>query len=140
MMDRRLFLKLTGFAAAATALPTMPVSAAPAPEGAPAGLLADPPLHARTAFRPTVTDTARVAVREPGTYQIYGRVRLQDSWVEISGLSQTQQVSWSGAAGDQQPVTSFTAFEHFERGALSTAIEVRGGRLESLRIVPIVVE
>jgi hypothetical protein len=133
MMDRRLFLKLTGFAAAATALPAMPVSAAPAP----GRVLADAPGDAKLAFRPTVTDSIRLSVREPGTYQIYGQVRLQDPSVEITGLTHDQQITWSGSATGEQPLTSFTAFETFDRAGPASAIEVRGGRLESVRIVPI---
>ena len=131
-MDRRLFLKLSGFAAAASALPVMPVAAAPRPESA----LTAHPQDARLTFRPTVTDSTRLSVREPGTYQIYGRVRLQDPLVEISGITHPQQISWSGASGSEQPVTSFTAFERFDRPGMSTAIQVRGGRLEGVSIVP----
>jgi hypothetical protein len=131
-MDRRLFLKLSGFAAAATALPAMPVAAAPISQGVQAARLP----AVTPAFRPTVTDSTRLSVREPGTYQIYGRVRLQDPLVEISGITHPQQISWSGASGSEQPVTSFTAFERFDRPGMSTAIQVRGGRLEGVSIVP----
>jgi hypothetical protein len=70
-------------------------------------------------------------------YQIYGQVRLQDALVAISGISHTQQISWSGTSTGEQPLTSFTAYERFDRTAMSTAIQVRGGRLESVSIVPL---
>jgi hypothetical protein len=130
-MDRRLFLKLSALAAAATALPALPVAAEPGPEG----VLVDRAPDPRLAFRPTVTDSTRLSVHEPGTYQIYGQVRLQDPWVEISGIGHTQWISWSGIDGAEQPVTSFTAFEQFDRPGMTT-IQVRGGQLEAVDIVP----
>jgi|SRR3954463_12578044 len=133
MMDRRLFLKLTGLAAAASAMPALPAAAAPLSTGAPTAGPA-----AQAVNRPAATDGVRLAVREPGTYQIYGQVRLRDSLVEISGISDTQWISWSGVG--EAPLASFTAFEYIDRPGMTSAIRVKGGQLEALRAVPIDVE
>jgi hypothetical protein len=77
---------------------------------------------------------------EPGTYQISGIVRLEQSSVQIAGLSHNQWVSWGGVDRPEQPVASFTAFEQLASPGMIPAITVRGGRLESLTVVPIDVE
>jgi hypothetical protein len=138
MMDRRLFLKLTGLAVAASALPAPLAAAAAEP-----ALERSPTWHTqdvKPSFRPTVTDSTRLSVREPGTYQIYGQVRLQDSLVEINGISHPQQITWAGADGPEQPLTSFTAYEYFDRPGVTRAIEIRGGRLEAVSLVPVDLE
>jgi hypothetical protein len=130
MMDRRDFLKLTGLVAAAGALQAPPVAAA-----ARAGATLGERAHAgELASAPSV---ARLAVREPGTYRISGRVRLLEPRVEISGIAHTQSISWSGSAGPERPVADFATFEHFDQPGLTPAIHVRGGQLEALALQPV---
>ena len=128
-MDRRVFLKVTGVVAAASALEALPVAA----ERLPDAVLAEraPGLGLGSAL-----STMRVAVREPGTYQISGSVRLDAPRVEISGITHTQWISWSAAEGPEHPVAVFTTFERFDLPGATQAIQVRGGQLESLAVVP----
>jgi hypothetical protein len=132
-MDRRLFLKLTGLVAAASALEALPVSAAPLPDSAPTG-------RARTFEAISAPSITRLSVREPGLYQISGQVRLDAPMVEISGITNSQQISWSGASWDERPLASFTTFEQIDRLSLAPEIRVTGGQLESLSIVPVLFE
>jgi hypothetical protein len=84
-----------------------------------------------------VPSGGRLAIREPGTYRISGRVRLDAPLVEISGIGHTQQISWSGLEGSGQPVASFTTFERFDRPGMTPIIRVTGGHLESVTAVPV---
>ena len=129
-MDRRVFLKLTGLVAAASALEALPVAAAPRP----AAVLAERAHELGLASVPTGT---RLTVREPGTYMISGRVRLHEPRVEISGITHTQRISWSGGQGPERPVADFTTFEHFDRPGMTPHIHVRGGQLEALALLPV---
>ena len=120
MMDRRFFLKLTGFVAAAGALEALPVAAQE---------LSDDPPHvagAGSAMQPALP---------PGTYQFSGRVRLEEPLVEISGITNAQQISWS--RGPARPMASFTSFEYFDQPWRMPEIRVRGGQLQALAVVPI---
>ena len=133
-MDRRRFLiesgvKLAGVVAAAHAFQALPAAAA----GPPHSGLSEPVRDLGAAIRPSV---ARLRVREAGTYQISGVVRLDASVVEISGITNAQQISWSGALGPGRPVSSFTSFEQYTGPGLTPEILVRGGHLESVSIVP----
>jgi len=114
MIDRRFFLKLTGFVAAAGALRALPVAAQGLAEGAPAQ-----PLEHWQA---------------PGAYQFTGRVALHEPVVEISGITNAQQISWSGTGAAS---AGFTSFEYFDRPWRMPEVSVRGGRLESLAVVPV---
>src|SRR5262249_370996 len=107
-MDRRLFLKLTGFVAAASALEALPVSAAPMPEAAPS------PRAVPTAAL-TAPSIMRLSVRAPGLYQVSGRVRMDAPLVEISGLSNSHTISWSGDVSSERRVTTFLSFEQIDR-------------------------
>jgi hypothetical protein len=107
MMDRRFFLKLTGLVAAASALDVLPVAA----QG-----------------RPVET------LQPPGAYQITGRVRLQAPLVEISGISNAQQISWSAGA---PTMASFSSFEYFPEPWSKPSVQVRGGQLEALAVTPV---
>jgi hypothetical protein len=113
MIDRRFFLKLTGLVAAASALDVLPAAAQGHAEGTPP------------------------ALRAPGTYQFTGRVRLVDPLVEISGITNAQQITWSQLSMPA-PVAGFTSFEHFEEPWTMPDIRVRGGQLEALAVVPVV--
>src|SRR5215207_9396719 len=95
MMDRRLFLKLTGMLAAAGAFETLPVAPAVAATLQPA---AAPVRDLVAVPRLTVT---RLAMREAGEYHVSGTVRLEAPTVEISGIANSQQISW--AQGSRQP-------------------------------------
>jgi hypothetical protein len=120
-MDRRVFLKLTGLVAAASALEALPVAAERAPDLSVASVPSSP----------------RLTIEEPGTYRVSGRVRLQEPLVEISGITHTQWISWSDVDQPQHPVASFTSFERFDRPGMTPAIRVQGGRLEALTVVPV---
>jgi hypothetical protein len=130
MMDRRLFLKLTGVVAAASALDALPVAA----EGHPDAALAERARAVPPASSPSVS---RLAIREPGSYRISGVVRLDEPQVQISGIANSQSISWSGIDAPQRPVASFTSLEYFDRPGLTPNIRVLGGRLESLAVVPV---
>ena len=128
-MNRRHFLKLTGIVAATAALASVPATSASAEAldtdqaGAVRDLVAAPRL--------TVT---RLAMRGPGDYRVTGLVRLESPIVEISGIANSQQMSWSGAGSQVVP---FTSFETYDGIGLAPEITVRGGRLESLSVTPI---
>jgi hypothetical protein len=133
MMDRRVFLKLTGLAAVAGASQALPALAAPSPAATLAG-------QAPGRALVTAPSRMRLAVLEPGTYRISGRVRLQEPLVEISGITHRQQISWSDRERPERPVAAFTTFEHFDRPGMTPEIHVRGGRLEALAIIPVDLE
>jgi len=140
MMDRRVFLKLTGLLAAASAFEALPVSAAGLPEVASSGSV-----HATTAVEPvrdlvgpsSRTTVTRLAVRGPGEYRITGLVRLEAPTVAVTGISNTQHISWSGVPLDEPMVVSFTSFEQYDRAGMTPDIVVQGGQLESISIVPV---
>jgi hypothetical protein len=115
MMDRRFFLRLTGIVAAAAALDAVPVAA-----------------RAQAGQSPS----RELPVYAPGSYQITGRVRLDEPLVEISGITNAQQISWSGLGTTRPPVAGFTSFEYFDKPWSTPTIQVRGGQLESLEVVP----
>jgi hypothetical protein len=115
MIDRRSFFKLAGLTAAVSAVEAI----APRRRG-PEGVSA-------------------LALRTPGTYQITGRVRLTEPLVEISGIANAQQISWSGVGVGDRPVANFTTFEHFDQPWSMPAIRVRGGRLEALAVTPLLI-
>jgi hypothetical protein len=130
IMDRRVFLKLTGLLAAASAFEALPVAASPL-ETAPTAASAQAAIPAASsAASPSV---ARLRVGEAGTYQITGTVRLEASTVEISGVTNSQQMSWSGLG--EAPVVSFSSFEQYAGPGLTPEIRVSGGQIESLSIV-----
>ena len=122
MIDRRFFLKLTGFAVAASALGALPASAQGDADDAPGGA--------------AVLEAPTAVLQAPGMYQISGRVRLDEPVVEISGITNAQQISWS-AGSLRSPVASFTSFEEFEQPWRMPGIRVRGGQLEALTVVPL---
>jgi hypothetical protein len=112
-MDRRMFLKLTGFAAAASALDASPIAAQ------------------------TLTGAAVQSddgLLPAGLYQLSGRVRLESPVIEITGITNTQQISWSGVGTRS---ASFSSYEEFSAPWRMPEVKVAGGRLESLAVVPI---
>ena len=80
----------------------------------------------------------RLSVRDPGLYHVSGRVRLDAPLVEISGIANSQTISWSGVGGDEPQVASFMSFEQVDRPEFAPTIQVRGGQIESLSIAPVV--
>src|SRR4051794_26479702 len=100
MMDRRVFLKLTGLIAAASAFDALPVSAAGLAESVPAEASHDLVPASRTSV-------ARLRINEAGSYQITGAVRLDAPQVEISGITNSHQISWSGVEGAERPLATF---------------------------------
>jgi hypothetical protein len=124
-MDRRVFLKLTGLLAAASAFEALPVAASP--------LQTAPTVESTRAVIPAASPSvARLRVGEAGTYQITGTVRLEASTVEISGVTNSQQMSWSGLG--EAPIVSFSSFEQYAGPGLTPEIRVSGGQIESLSI------
>jgi TAT (twin-arginine translocation) pathway signal sequence len=75
-------------------------------------------------------------LQPPGTYQISGRVRLHEPVVSISGISNAQQISWSPGSLST-PVVTFSSFEHFDQPWRMPPIQVTGGQLEAVRVVPL---
>jgi len=130
-MDRRVFLKLTGIAAAAGAFGTFPTIAAASP------LAPSATESVRDLVAPPRLTVTRLAMREAGEYRVSGTIRLEAPTVEISGIANSQQISWSGASGQPAMVVSFTSFETYSGLGAAPAITVRGGKLESLSVVPV---
>ena len=129
-INRRTFLKLTGLVAAGQALQSVPLGGGPG-----LGLaLAAPERPVDLAARPS---GAPLTIQEPGTYQISGLVRLQAPLVEISGIANTQWISWSGGDGAELPLARFVTFERYDRPGVTPDIRVRGGQLEALAAVPL---
>ena len=119
-MDRRMFLKLTGLAAAtAGALEVLPGAAQTSVDGG--------------RERPVIDG----ALQQPGLYQITGRVRLEEAFVEIGGITNAQQITWSGLGGAVPPAAGFSSFETFDRPWRMPHIQVRGGTLEAVSVVPV---
>jgi len=76
-------------------------------------------------------------LQPPGTYQISGRVRLHEPLVSISGITNAQQISWSPGSLST-PVATFSSFEHFDQPWRMPPIQVTGGQLEAVRVMPLV--
>jgi len=119
-MDRRLFLKLTGLAAGGSMLGVLPAAAQS---------VSDLPLPSSGSPQPELL--------APGMYQITGRVRLQAPQVEISGITNAQQISWSNLGSGSHHVAGFSSFEHFAEPWRMPEIHVRGGQLESVAVTPL---
>ena len=122
MIERRFFLKLTGCLVAGSALDALPVLARACADDAPGAA--------------AVVQAPTPILQAPGTYRISGQVRLHEPLVEISGITNAQQISWSAGA-IRSPVASFTSFEHFDQAWQMPEIRVRGGQLEALTVVPL---
>jgi hypothetical protein len=120
-INRRFLLKLTGYAVAAGALG---MGALPAAAQTP------------TAGESDVSPAPGPPMQPPGTYQVSGRVRLLEPMVEISGITNAQQISWSPGSLSL-PVAHFTSFEQFDQPWQMPQIRVRGGRLEALEVQPL---
>jgi hypothetical protein len=129
MMKRRTFLKLTGIAMTGQAL------GAASFVGSPVASFGTVP-SASAAVLPPVTSTRRIAIAHAGSYQISGLVRLQAPTVEISGITNSQQISWSSTQGEA-PLVSFTSQETYDRPGLTPEIHVLGGRIESVTATPL---
>jgi hypothetical protein len=113
-IDRRLFLKVSGAVAVVAGV---------------SGALSGVQRLTRSAVRGS-------EVRSPGSYVISGRVRLQAPVVTISGITNAQQISWSPGSL-RSPIASFSSFERFDRPWRTPPIQVSGGQLEALQIVPL---
>ena len=121
-IDRRNLLKLTGYAVAAGALGV--------------GITALPAAAQTTTGASEASPAPSPALQPPGTYQVSGRVRLLEPVVEISGITNAQQISWS-AGSLSLPVAHFTSFERFDQPWQLPQIRVRGGQLEALQVQPL---
>jgi hypothetical protein len=117
-MNRRVLLKVAGLMVVGGTVVTL-TRAAPRPETV-----------------ATVPGGTRLTFREPGTYRITGRVRLDAPQVEISGITHTQRISWSSLDSPERPTAGFTTFEHFDGPEMTRTIRVRGGYLESVTAEP----
>ena len=94
-MNRRAFLQLAGLVAAASALDTLPAAAS----GRASATSAEVARGVGSGSSPVVT---RLSVTEPGLYQVSGRVRLQDSLVQIGGITNSQTISWAAKPPHQR--------------------------------------
>jgi hypothetical protein len=119
-IERRFFLKLSGYVVAASAL-----SASALPGIVAAQTEADDGAMRRAP-----------ELQPPGTYEVSGQVRLLEPQVEITGITNAQQISWS-AGSLSTPVAGFTSFEYFDRPWRMPEIQVRGGKLEALTVRPV---
>jgi hypothetical protein len=127
MLKRRTFLKLTGIAMAGQALGAAAIAGSPtASFGVPT---------ASAAVLPPIASSRRLTITEPGEYQISGFVRLQAPSVQISGISNSQQITWSNDG--PAPLVSFTSLESFTRAGAVSTIHVLGGQLESVSVTPV---
>src|SRR5712691_8017956 len=129
-MDRRSFLKLAGMMAAGPALRSVPIVGLPDSFSGLAEV-------ARPSQAALSGPTIPLSIQEPGVYRISGLVRLEAPLVEISGLTHSQSISWSGGAESGAPVASFVSFERFDSPGFKPQIQVQGGRLEALTAVPL---
>ena len=120
-IERRTFLKLSGYVVAASALSSSVLPAVVAAES-------EVDDGAATRVAP--------ALQPPGTYELSGQVRLIEPLVEISGITNAHQISWSPGSLST-PVTGFTSFEYFDRPWRIPEVRVRGGRLEALTVRPV---
>ena len=109
IIDRRLFLRMTGFVAAASALGGLPSTA-----------------------QRLAAETSEL--RAPGSYQISGQVRLEEPMVSITGITNAQQISWTPGSLST-PLAAFSSFERFDRPWRMPEIQVTGGRLEKVQVV-----
>jgi hypothetical protein len=128
-MRRRTFLKLAGLIAVGPALQTVTLvgerGSGPVPAGSERNLgAASTPLG------------VSLNIQQPGSYLVSGLVRLEAPLVEISGISSKQSISWSASGGSGAPVARFVMFERYDRLGMRPEIQLRGGRLETLAVVP----
>jgi hypothetical protein len=129
MMKRRTFLKLTGIAMAGQSLGAASLAGSPV-----ASFGAVPSVEA--AALPPITSMMRINIAEQGVYQISGYVRLQAPVVEIGGISNSQQISWSNIQGPA-PLVSFTSMETFSQAGSASEVHVLGGQIESVTATPV---
>ena len=128
MLKRRTFLKVTGAALAGQALGATAIAGSSmVPFGVPS---------ASAAVLPGVVSTQRLTISEPGEYEVSGFVRLQAPSVQITGISNSQQITWSNDG--PAPLVSFTSMESYARAGAVSTIQVLGGQLESVSIRPMV--
>jgi hypothetical protein len=128
MMNRRIFLKLTGLVAVGQAFSNLPVATASdlGPQAGESG---------RSAGLTTALPRTSLTIETAGTYRISGLVRLESPQVEISGITDKQTISWANTDGSEPPLASLVAFDRYERAGMATDIQVQGGRIESLSAI-----
>ena len=136
-MDRRQFLidaglKLTGLMAAASAVGAL--TAAPAAAAPLQSSTAAPAAPAVSLVTPPQLTVTRLAMPHAGEYRVSGIVRLESPMVEISGIANSQQISWSGVGTREVAITSY---EIYDGSGPTPELTVRGGRLASLSVTPI---
>jgi hypothetical protein len=128
MMNRRIFLQLTGLVAVGQALSNLPVAAA-------SDLGLGTVGTDRYANALTTPPNTPLALERAGTYRISGLVRLQAPLVEIGGIADKQSISWSTSDGVEPPLASFVVFERYDRPGMTPNIQVQGGQIEALTAV-----
>ena len=137
-MNRRQFLVSSGVKVAGLVAATSAFSALPAVPAAAATLEAAPEAPVRNLVATPGVNVTRLMMGEPGMYQVSGLVRLEAPTVEISGVANSKQLSWSGTGSQVVPFVSFEMHDDDdERSGLAPAISVRGGRLEQLTVTRI---
>jgi hypothetical protein len=126
MLKRRTFLKVTGIAMAGQALGAATLAGSPiASFGVPT---------ASAAVLPPMVSSRRLTITEPGEYQISGFVRLHAPSVQITGISNSQQITWSNDG--PAPLVSFTSLESYTRAGATSTVQVLGGQIESVSVTP----
>jgi hypothetical protein len=121
-------MRLTGLVVATSALSSL--TAIPA---AAATLELSPVAPVRNLAALPRVNVTNLSLPGPGAYRVSGLVRMEAPIVEIRGITNSQQMSWSGT-GPQ--VVPFTSFEMHEGIGAAPAIAVRGGRIEALTVTP----
>ena len=128
MLKRRTFLKVTGIAMAGQALGAATIA------GSSMTSFGVPSVSA--AVLPPMVSSRRLTIAEPGEYEISGFVRLQTPSVQITGISNSQQITWSNDG--PAPLVSFTSMESYARAGAVSTVQVLGGQIESVSIRPMV--
>lgn len=140
-MERRNFLRVAGVLVVGGTVGTATTFARrTAPLGGatlPAGDTPAPPSSVSSGGARPPEDGARLHIPAAGTYRISGRVRMQESLVEIGGIANAKQISRSLQAGAPLPVVEFSSMESFATPGPTGGVTVRGGFLEALTATPI---
>jgi hypothetical protein len=110
-MDRRTFLKVTGFVAVA-------------PLAEPFGRLVPA----------EISELASLRIQQQGMYRLSGVVRLEAPVVEISGISNRQRITWSDHDSSTPRTASFVSYERYDEPGMLPDVRIRGGRLEALSL------
>ena len=133
-MERRGFLKLTGMLTVSGAAGTAALSRLSNPLVS--GRTSPEPSQERGTTAPMSGGAPWIDIAEAGMYRISGQVRMEGPVLEISGITNAQQVSRSFTDGAPVAVVEFSSMEYFTRPGRMAEITVRGGQLKALSATP----